>query len=230
VAILDRSARPSDDATRYPHEVSQEELIIKEARRRQRRRWLALGFASLIVATVVAVVLALLSGRSPSRSRPNVAPTTPTIAAVSACTSSQLKVTVGFVQGTSEQWLIPLTFTNVSAGSCSVSGYPALSLVNAAGQSVGLPVKQQGEQGAGSPRPITLISGASALASLWQPDTTDMVSAGQSCSPVSWGAIRVTFPAAAIVAGSDGDWSQTTSTCSTGSAAAWVGPLLVPPA
>ena len=84
------------------------------------------------------------------------------------CAPSALSIAVRFVQGTAENWLIPVTFTNVSATNCSVFGYPTLSLVNEAGQTVGMPVKDSQD---GEPlRSITLEPRESAWASLWQPE------------------------------------------------------------
>lgn len=149
--------------------------------------------------------------------------TTRPATSVPPCAPSALSIAVRFVQGTAENWLIPVTFTNVSATNCSVFGYPTLSLVNEAGQTVGMPVKDSQD---GEPlRSITLEPRESAWASLWQPNTTDMVSASQPCSPVPWTSIRVVSPGAAVVTGSSGDWSKATTTCSTG-VATTIGPLV----
>jgi hypothetical protein len=94
--------------------------------------------------------------------------------------------------------------------------------VNAAGQVVGMPINQ--DQDGYSNRPITLSNGESATSLLGQPNTTDVVNAGQRCSPIPWAAIRVISPAAAVVTGSSMEWPQATTTCSTGVRAS-VGPL-----
>ncbi len=199
---------------------------MKEAGWRQRRRWLGVG-AAMVVVLAVALLLAFQSGRStskPSRNTPRTLPTPP-VHAAPACASSDLSVHVGVVQGTAQHWVIPVTFTNVSATRCSVTGYPVMSFLNEAGQAVGLPISEvQGEQ---SVRPIILQNGESASAFLWEPDTTDLTRAGQPCSPVLWSAIRVTSPANSVVTGAAGAWSSATTTCTTGEAA-WIGPLRQP--
>jgi len=147
---------------------------------------------------------------------------------VAACASSSLSVGVGFVQGTSEEWIIPLEFTNQAAAPCTVTGYPQVSLVNGTGQQVGLPIEQvQGGWPGGS---VTLAHGQTAEAVLSEPDTTDLLDAGESCTPVALSAIRVASPAV-VVAGSSGEWSQATTTCSTGSVTPSIGPLhtVLPP-
>jgi hypothetical protein len=201
-----------------------QELIIQEARRRRRRRWLVTA-AVIVVALVVAGVVALPSSRSPSKPKPSIPrtnaspPVTP--AGVTPCAPSDLSVAIGFIQGTAQHWFLPLTFTNVSQASCSVRGSPTLSFVNQAGQTVGMPIKQEG---GGSNQSITLRLGESANAALWEPDTSDVLGAGQPCSPTAWASIRITAPAAALVTPSEGDVPQATTTCTIGENAT-IGPL-----
>ena len=221
------SASATTDTTAGFSPPADQELIIKEARRRRRRRWLA-TVAVPAVGAVVALVVALPSGRSPSKPKstiPRTQPSSPaTVAAVAPCTPSDLSVAIGFVQGSAQHWFIPLTFTNVSPTSCSVTGNPTLSFVNQAGQVVGMPIKQLS---GGSNRPIALRHGESAGAALWEPNTTDFIRAGQPCSPTSWAAIRVTSPTTAVVTPSEGSVSQATTTCTTGESAG-VDPLTMP--
>jgi len=227
VKILEHSAASSEaEVTTASSVASHEELIIKEARRRQRRRWLGVGISALVAAVVV-LVFAFPSGHAPSKPRPRIARTSrpPAAAAVPRCAPSDLSVDVGFVQGTSESWLIPLTFTNSSAESCSVAGYPKVSLVNKTGQSVGLAPTEEQVQGGASDRPIVLARSESVTAELWQPETTILTANTEACSPVSWSAVRITSPAVVVTAGASGAWSQATTTCTTGKAAAWVTPF-----
>jgi hypothetical protein len=211
-----------------PEITDEAEALIKEARQRQRRRWLVFS-AMIVVAATIVLSVVLTSGRTPSKSKSNIPPTKsslpPVPAAVTPCVSSDLSASIGFVQGTAQHWFIPLTFTNVSHASCSVTGYPMLSFINQAGHIVGMPIMQQG---GGSSGPITLKSGESAGAVLWEHNTTDLVRAGQPCSPTPWAAIRIDSPAATVVTPSEGAVPATNTTCATGEAA-WVGPLRVPP-
>jgi Domain of unknown function (DUF4232) len=225
--LEDDSAPATTDAKAGFSPPTDQELIIKEARRRRRRRWLVTT-AVLVVVGVAALVVALPSGRSPSKPKSSIprAKRSPpaAVAAVAPCAPSDLSVAIGFVQGTAQHWFIPLTFTNVSLASCSVTGNPTLSFVNQAEQMVGMPIKQVS---GGSNRPITLRHGESAGAGLWEPDTKDLSRAGQPCSPTSWAAVRISSPAAAVVTPSQGAVSQATTTCATGEGA-WVGPLTMP--
>ena len=108
---------------------------------------------------------------------------------------------------------------------CSVTGYPQVFLVNAQGQQVGLTIKST--SGGWPDRPVTLSHAQTAEADLWQPDTTDVIEAGQPCSPIAWSAIRITFPAAVVVSGSSGEWSKATTTCGSGDVAPSITPLHV---
>ena len=204
-----------------------EELIIKEARRRQRHRWLGLGIATLVVIGT-ALFLAIPTGHTPLRTRHRIertSPRPPKTVAVPACSPSDLSVDVGFVQASSQSWFIPLQFTNTSSAPCSVAGYPQVSLVNAQGQEVGLAIMPRAE---GLPdRPVNLSHAQTAQADLWQPNTTKFIEAGQPCPPVAWSAIRITFPAAVVVSGSSGDWSKATTTCGSGDVTGGITPLHV---
>lgn len=214
-----------------PAEVSgaafDEELIIKEARRRQRHRWFGFGIAVLVI-IATGLFLAIPTGHTPSRTSPKVqrtSPRPPATVAVPACSPSHLSVEVGFLQASSQSWYIPLQFTNASSAPCSVTGYPQVSLVNAQGQQVGLTIKPT--SGGWPDRPVTLSRAQTAEADLWQPDTTDVTEAGQPCSPIAWSAIRITSPAAVVVSGSSGEWSKATTTCGSGGDAPSITPLHV---
>lgn len=225
--ILERSPASTDARADVSAPIDQE-LIIKEARRRRRRRWFVTALVVVVVAAVLLVV-ALPSGRSPSKpkasaqrtkSSPSALP-----AAVAPCAPSDLSVTIGLIQGTAQHWFTSLTFTNESPTSCSVMGDPTVSFVNQAGQTVGMPITQES---GGSNRHITLRYGESADAAFWEPDTADLIRAGQPCSPTAWAALRVTSPTVAVLTPSLGAVSQATATCTTG-ASAWVGPMVTRP-
>lgn len=221
---LEGTPSVADAATDFGPSTDQD-LIIKEARRRQRRRWIVVSTV-IVVAAAVALAVTLPPESSPSKPMPSISRTKPSPppAAVARSAPSDLSVSIGFVQGTAQHWFIPLTFTNVSHARCSVTGTPTLLFVNQAGQMVGVPIKQEG---GGSNRPIPLNSGEGVGAALWEPNATDTINAGQPCSPMSWAAVRVTSPTAAVVTPSEGAVSAATTTCTTGEGA-WVGPLRVP--
>lgn len=224
--VLQRSPTQGEpDAPPVTGTPFSEELVIREARRRQRRRWLGLGITAVVIVGA-GLALTTSTGHTPSRTRPKIqrtSPRPPVTVAAPACSPSHLSVDVGFVQGASQSWDIPLQFTNASSARCSVTGYPRVFLLNAQGQQVGLAIKPT--SGGWADRTVTLSHAQTAEADLWQPDTTDAVEAGQPCLPIEWSAIRITLPAAVVVSGSSGGWSKATMTCGAGEVAPWITPL-----
>lgn len=55
----------------------------------------------------------------------------------SACATSNLRVTVGGRQGTAGSVYTTIDFTNAGSGTCTLYGYPGVSLVNSSGRQVG---------------------------------------------------------------------------------------------
>ncbi len=202
------------------------ELLIREARRRQRRRWLAVGSAAAVVAAGTGLGVALSGGRrppSPPRTRSH--PTVPTLSggALPSCSSADLKAAVGGVQGTSGQWYITLQFTKVGAGRCAVSGYPAVSLVGAGGQPVGGPLADT--LGSLTTGKVVLTDGQVAVANVTVPEVVPVLDAQEGCQEVTFTAIDVSAPVSAVIAGSGGDWTRATTTCLSGGGVPSVGPL-----
>lgn len=66
---------------------------------------------------------------------PSAAPSTAPQAA--ACTTGQLKLTLGSGQGTAGSTYQPIILTNTSSGPCSLTGYPGVSFVDASGAQLG---------------------------------------------------------------------------------------------
>jgi hypothetical protein len=114
--------------------------------------------------------------------------------APAACTPANLRVTVAFSQGATQQAIYDLRFANMSRTACTLRGYPSASLVTA-GNSGGRPI--------GSPRPlllrspgpaatVTLAPGQRALALLGVAET--VMFTGSSCIPVVAHWLRVYPP------------------------------------
>jgi hypothetical protein len=114
----------------------------------------------------------------------------PAVTGPAACATSALKVTLGSPSGYAGGVYQTIVFTNTSGASCSLYGYPGVSLVSgppynqiglAAQRSSTVPVKQ-----------ITLAAGASANAVVQIVDALNFPSA--SCSPTQAAYLRVYPP------------------------------------
>ena len=97
-----------------------------------RSHWVAV----VLLACAVLVAPAALAGASP-RAR---------VAAVSACTTSDLEVWLGDGEGggTAGRTYYPLEFSNVGHASCTLYGYPGISAWGQNGKQVGLPATKSG--------------------------------------------------------------------------------------
>lgn len=203
------------------------ELLVREARRRQHRRWLAIGGALIAVVAGVGLGLALSAGgdtAAPQAKPPKQTAGSPAGAGVSPCSPSDLKVAVGFVQGTGGQWYIPLQFTDVAGGRCAVSGYPDVSLVGVGGQAVGGSLPSL--QGGSAHGRVVLENGQIAAADLTVPNAAAVTDANEACEQVTFSAIKVSAPASGVVAGSSGEWATASTTClSGGGGTPAIGPL-----
>jgi hypothetical protein len=71
-------------------------------------------------------------------------PTTTAPAGVAACTSSHLSATLGQFQGAAGTEGVPIIFTNTGLSTCTLQGYPGVSLVGANGVQLGSPAVRQG--------------------------------------------------------------------------------------
>jgi hypothetical protein len=110
--------------------------------------------------------------------------------AAPACATSSLHVKLGVAQGYAGGVYQVIDFTNTSKSTCTLYGYPGVSLVS------GPPYKQIGLAAGRSPttpvKPITLATGATANALLRIVDALNYPSA--SCQPTKATALRVYPP------------------------------------
>ena len=104
------------------------ELLIREARARQRRRWfLGLGLAAAVAGAALAAFAISSAGRSGAR-EDHGGPSR--IAAAPRCDTGQLRLGRPRFDGAYTAHVVEnLTFTNVSARSCALRGWPALQVV-----------------------------------------------------------------------------------------------------
>ncbi len=129
-----------------------------------------------------------------SSSAPAPAPSgssqSPAVTAPPACATSSLKVSLGLGQGYAGGVYQNIVFTNISSASCTLYGYPGVSLVS------GPPYTQIGlaaKRNATTPvKLITLAPGAAANALLQIVDALNFPTA--TCGPTKATAIRVYPP------------------------------------
>ncbi len=111
-------------------------------------------------------------------------PTT-TSATASQCSSGQLSVSVGQAQGAAGSVIIPLVFQNTGSTTCTMQGYPGVSLVDASGAQVGPAAAQTGQT---APL-VTLSAGQSTTANFRQANPGVL-----NCTPVPVQGFRVYPP------------------------------------
>jgi hypothetical protein len=105
-----------------------------------------------------------------------------------ACATSSLNVTLGVSQGYAGGVYETIVFTNTSGATCTLYGYPGVSLVSAAHAQIGLAAQRSTSTPA---KQITLATGASANALLQIVDALNFGAA--TCSPTQAAFLRV-FP------------------------------------
>jgi hypothetical protein len=77
----------------------------------------------------------------------------------------------------------PLEFTNLSGHTCSMYGFPGVSVISRTGRQLGSPAKRESGGGFGTPRTVTVRPGATVHAILAYHDAE--VSAAPGCDPVN---------------------------------------------
>jgi len=186
---------------RETHSIStdeQAEALIKVARRKTRKRWFTYGLATIVVA--VAVVLVAQQLRSAISAHHPKASTSDAASSAALCTASQLKfVDIGSPGRMAGSWNELFALENVSATSCSVSGYPRLSLVTAHGPFQNLRVATFKSDSFFGPigiartkaLPIVTMKSGSGVASFWVHGTDEPVN-GQPCHMATL--VRLTIP------------------------------------
>lgn len=128
-----------------------------------------------------------------STTLPSPAPSaslSPAVTGASACATSSLKVTPGLGQGYAGGVYENIVFTNTSSASCTLYGYPGVSLVSGSSNTqIGLAAKRDTTAPV---KLITLAPGGAANALLQIVDALNFPTA--TCGPVKATAIRVYPP------------------------------------
>lgn len=94
---------------------------------------------------------------SPASASPGAASSPAGQAAAPSCTTGDLRATVGAAQGAAGSTFAALDFTNVSAATCTLFGYPGVSL--AGGNPPGRIGKAAARSGTNPPQRVTLAPG-----------------------------------------------------------------------
>jgi hypothetical protein len=116
--------------------------------------------------------------------------TSPAVTGPPACTTSDLKVTLGAPNGYAGGVYETVVFTNTSGAACSLYGYPGVSLVSAPPHTqIGLAAKRSGTVPV---KLIALTSGTSANAVLQVVDALNFPAS--TCSPTQAAFLRVYPP------------------------------------
>jgi Protein of unknown function (DUF4232) len=125
---------------------------------------------------------------SPSSTTVTTSPssTSTTAASVSgACTSAQLSVSIGMSQGAAGTFYYPLVFTNTGSASCTLQGYPGVSLVGTSGNQIGSPAIRT----ASATPLVSIVPGGTTTATIGLSDALNVCS-----TPVSPNGFRVYPP------------------------------------
>ena len=159
-----------------------EELIIREAHQRHRRRLLVL--AGIVAIMVVGAVMTAIElggyGSSSHESSPNPTHVSPPlqITTLSRCHSGQINVTTIVGGAGAGQRSQELGFENMGRSACTLVGYPTVVALNAAGVQVAT-ASPTSVNGGNPQRLVTLKPGQKATATLWG----DAHNGSDSCGP-----------------------------------------------
>jgi len=168
------------------------------------RPWLRRGGAAAALACLAALTACSSSSSSstpssspstpvPASSATGSAPSpsaSPTAVGAPACANGTLQVKLGESEGYAGGVDVPIDFTNTSGASCTLFGYPGVSLLSSTHAQIGLAAKR------GNTVPplkvITLAPGATATAQLQIADALNFPTA--TCSPAQATDLRVYQP------------------------------------
>jgi hypothetical protein len=111
-------------------------------------------------------------------------PTT-TAAGVPPCASGQLSVAVGQSQGAAGSLIVPLVFTNTGSTTCSLQGYPGVSIVGANGAQLGAAAARTGQA-----TPLVSLPAGQTSTAIFRQANPGIL----NCTPVSATGFRVYPP------------------------------------
>jgi hypothetical protein len=140
-----------------------------------------------------------------------VPPATP--AHLVSCTDAELNVSGSFNQGSFQQWILLVSFEDISNLPCSMSGFPEVVFADTEGTPIGKPSVPDGAAGS----ELILEPGSSAEIAVWEPVAEDLAGTGDSCLPVRAAGLSVTPPgqsSAVFVTGAGPEWDTAMTSCS----------------
>jgi hypothetical protein len=138
------------------------------------------------IATTVPAGTAATTVAGPTSAPATTGGTTTTVPTTPRCTTADLSISLGQQGAAAGNRYLPVVFTNTSGKTCTVYGYPGVSLLDAAGKQIGTPATRE----AGStPKLVTLEPGQSASAAVH----TASSGVAPNCGPTST-KIRVYVP------------------------------------
>ncbi|MGP9724606.1 DUF4232 domain-containing protein [Corynebacterium sp. AOP40-9SA-29] len=105
------------------------------------------------------------------------------------CTTGDLDVTAGQTQGAAGSILLDVEFTNTSDGSCTLTGFPGVTLVDESGEPVGAPAEREENLPSSV---VDLAAGATATSALSIGRAENYDEA--ACGPTPAGGLQVIVP------------------------------------
>jgi Protein of unknown function (DUF4232) len=147
--------------------------------------------ARRVIAVAAAAVAGLVISTAAYAATSSGAASTTAAAVIPECTASDLGVWVAIDQGNGAAGTIyyPLEFTNLSAHTCFLFGYPGVSVIGQNGHQLGSPAAWGTRAGA---RIVNLAPGATAHTILAYHDA--VVSTEPGCDPVNTAALLRVYP------------------------------------
>jgi hypothetical protein len=146
--------------------------------------------AIAVLAGTVVAALAITSAAFAATASPGSGAARIAAAAIPQCTAAfgQYGNVSAWVAGDQENGAAgtiyyPLEFTNLSARTCSMRGFPGVSAISRTGQQLGSPASWESGGGFGTPRTVIVAPGATVHAILAYHDVA--VSTESGCDPVS---------------------------------------------
>lgn len=118
-----------------PPPQDESELLIREARARQRKRWLiAMALTAAVAGAALAAYAVFAAGRPETRERHGLSNG---IAAVPRCSAGQLRLDQPRFDGAGTGHVMEsMSFTNTASRSCALRGWPVFDVVLPGGQLV----------------------------------------------------------------------------------------------
>jgi hypothetical protein len=129
--VTEESCQPATD-------VPDAEALIKEARQRQRRRWVSVVVAAVVVALAggIAIHMASPASKPPAQTTTGTRPSGADTTAYPTCDASQLALVQHIYQVAMDGAFVIYSVTNRGVTPCSLQGAPRYAALSAGGKAV----------------------------------------------------------------------------------------------